>query len=108
MTYRIGIIGGDGIGPDVVAEAVKSLDATGVGYDATVFDLGWERYERDGTVLPDEDLEEIRKLDAILFGAVGAPAGKGGGIPERGIILRLRFELDLYVNLRPFVAAPDA
>ena len=108
MTYRIGFIGGDGIGPEVTAEAVKCLDATGVGYDATVFDLGWERYERDGAVLPDEDLEAIRKLDAVLFGAVGAPAGMGGGIVERGIILRLRFELDLYVNHRPFVAAPDA
>ena len=108
MTYRIGIIGGDGIGPEVTAEAVKCLDATGVAYDATVFDLGWERYERDGFVLPDEDLEAIRKLDAVLFGAVGAPAGMGGGIVERGIILRLRFDLDLYVNHRPFVAAPDA
>ncbi|HEY7105455.1 MAG TPA: 3-isopropylmalate dehydrogenase [Acidimicrobiia bacterium] len=108
MTYKIGVLGGDGIGPEVVAEAVKCLDATGVAYDATVFDLGWERYERDGSVLPDEDLEAIRKLDAVLFGAVGAPAGKGGGIVERGIILRLRFELDLYVNLRPFAAAPDA
>src|SRR5262245_51109070 len=57
MSYRIGIIGGDGIGPEVVAEAVKCLDASGVGYDATTFDLGWERYERDGVVLPDEDLE---------------------------------------------------
>jgi 3-isopropylmalate dehydrogenase len=108
MSYRIGIIGGDGIGPEVVAGAVKCLDATGVGYDATSFDLGWERYERDGVVLPDEDLEAIRKLDAVLFGAVGAPAGQGGGIVERGIILRLRFELDLFVNLRPFAAASDA
>jgi 3-isopropylmalate dehydrogenase len=108
MTYRIGIIGGDGIGPDVVAEAVKVMHATGVPYEATPFDLGWERYERDGTVLPDENLEAIRKLDAVLLGAVGAAAGKGAGIVERGILLRLRFELDLYVNLRPFVAAPDA
>ncbi len=108
MTYRIGIIGGDGIGPEVVAEAVKCLDATGVSYEPTTFDLGWERYERDGAVLPDEDLEAVRKLDAVLLGAVGAAAGQGGGIVERGILLRLRFELDLYVNHRPFVAAPDA
>ena len=108
MTYNLSIIGGDGIGPEVTAEAVKALDATGVAYDATAFDLGWERYERDGTVLPDADLEAIRKTDALLFGAVGAPAGVGGGIVERGIILRLRFELDLFVNLRPFHAAPDA
>jgi 3-isopropylmalate dehydrogenase len=108
MTYQLGVIGGDGIGPEVTAEAVKCLDATGVKYDATVFDFGWERYERDGTVLPDDDLEAIRALDAVLFGAVGAPAGMGSGVVERGIILRLRFELDLFVNLRPFSAAPDA
>jgi 3-isopropylmalate dehydrogenase len=108
MTYRIGIIGGDGIGPEVVAEAIKCLDATAVSYEPTTFDLGWERYERDGVVLPDEDLEAIRKLDAVLLGAVGAAAGQGGGIVERGILLRLRFELDLYVNHRPFAAAPDA
>jgi 3-isopropylmalate dehydrogenase len=108
MSYKLGVIGGDGIGPEVIAEAVKALDATGVPYDATTFDLGWERYERDGVVLPDADLETIRKLDALLFGAVGAPAGTGSGVVERGIILRLRFELDLFVNLRPFTAAPDA
>ncbi|MFI5047523.1 MAG: 3-isopropylmalate dehydrogenase [Acidimicrobiia bacterium] len=108
MTYRIGVIGGDGIGPEVISQAVKALDATGVAYEATDFDLGWERYERDGAVLPDADLEAIRKLDAVLFGAVGAPPGVGAGVVERGIILRLRFELDLFVNLRPFTAAPDA
>ena len=108
MTYRIGIIGGDGIGPEVTAEAVKCVDASGVSYEGVPFDLGWERYSRDGAVLPDADLEEIRKLDAIMLGAVGAAAGQGGGIVERGILLRLRFELDLYVNLRPFTAAPDA
>jgi 3-isopropylmalate dehydrogenase len=108
MTYRIGIIGGDGIGPEVTAEAVKCVEATGVSYDGIPFDLGWERYSRDGEVLPDADLEEIRKLDAVMLGAVGAAAGQGGGIVERGILLRLRFELDLFVNLRPFTAAPDA
>ncbi|MEX2100352.1 MAG: 3-isopropylmalate dehydrogenase [Acidimicrobiia bacterium] len=108
MTYRIGIIGGDGIGPEVTAEAVKSVDATGVPYEAVPFDLGWERYTRDGSVLPDADLEAIRKLDAVLLGAVGAAPGIGAGVIERGILLRLRFELDLYVNLRPFSAAPDA
>jgi 3-isopropylmalate dehydrogenase len=108
MTYRIGIIGGDGIGPEVTAEAVKCVDASGVSYEGVPFDLGWERYTRDGEVLPDADLEEIRKLDAVMLGAVGAAAGQGGGIVERGILLRLRFELDLFVNLRPFTAAPDA
>ena len=108
MTYRIGIIGGDGIGPEVTAEAVKCVDASGVSYEGVPFDLGWERYTRDGEVLPDADLEAIRKLDAVMLGAVGAAAGQGGGIVERGILLRLRFELDLFVNLRPFTAAPDA
>jgi 3-isopropylmalate dehydrogenase len=87
---------------------VKCVDASGVSYEAVPFDLGWERYTRDGEVLPDTDLEEIRKLDAVLLGAVGAAPGEGGGIVERGILLRLRFELDLFVNLRPFTAAPDA
>jgi 3-isopropylmalate dehydrogenase len=108
MTYKVGVIGGDFIGPEVTAEAVKALDATGVPYEATTFDLGWQRYERDGAVLPDDDLEAIRALDAVLLGAVGARPGEGAGIVERGILLRLRFELDLYVNLRPFVAAADA
>jgi 3-isopropylmalate dehydrogenase len=108
MAHRIGIIGGDGIGPEVTAEAVRCLDATGVPYEGVPFDLGWERYCRDGEVLPDADLEQIRALDAVLLGAVGAAAGMGAGIVERGILLRLRFELDLFVNLRPFTAAPDA
>jgi 3-isopropylmalate dehydrogenase len=108
MAYRIGIIGGDGIGPEVTAEAVKCVDATGVAYEGVPFDLGWERYTRDGEVLPDADLDTIRTLDAVLLGAVGAAPGVGAGIVERGILLRLRFELDLFVNFRPFVAAPDA
>jgi 3-isopropylmalate dehydrogenase len=84
MTHRIGVIGGDGIGPEVTAEALKAVAATGVAHELTSFDLGWERYERDGAVLPDADLEAIRKVDALLFGAVGAPPGVGGGIVERG------------------------
>jgi 3-isopropylmalate dehydrogenase len=108
VTYTIGIIGGDGIGPEVVAEALKCLDATGVPYTPVPFDLGWARYERDGVVMTDDDLEAIRKLDAVLLGAVGAAPGVGSGIVERGLLLRLRFELDLYVNLRPFRAGPDA
>jgi len=106
VTYRIGIIGGDGIGPEVVAEARKVLDATGLGYTAVVFDLGGSRYLRDGEVLPAADLEAIRGLDAVLLGAVGTPDVPPGVI-ERGLLLALRFELDLYVNLRPFVAPPN-
>ncbi|GMU78991.1 MAG: 3-isopropylmalate dehydrogenase [Acidimicrobiia bacterium] len=107
MTHRIGIIGGDGIGPEVVAEAEKVVRAAGVAYEPVPFDLGGARYLRDGAVLPDEDLEAIRGLDAVLLGAVGTPEVPPGVI-ERGLLLRLRFELDLYVNLRPFVAGPSA
>jgi 3-isopropylmalate dehydrogenase len=107
VSYRIGIIGGDGIGPEVVAEALKVLDATGLAYSPVAFDLGGARYLRDGEVLPDADLARIRELDAVLLGAVGTPEIPPG-VLERGLLLRLRFELDLYVNLRPFVAPPSA
>ena len=107
VTHRIGIIGGDGIGPEVVAEAVKVIDAAGVQYEAVPFDLGGGRYLRDGAILPDEDLAAIAELDAVLLGAVGTPAVPPGVI-ERGMLLRLRFELDLYINHRPFVAGPSA
>ena len=107
MSYRIGIIGGDGIGPEVVAEALKVLDATGLAYSPVAFDLGGGRYLRDGQVLPDADLDRIRTLDAVLLGAVGTPDVPPGVI-ERGLLLKLRFDLDLYVNLRPFVAPPSA
>jgi 3-isopropylmalate dehydrogenase len=107
VTHRIGIIGGDGIGPEVVAEAMKVVDATGVGYDAAAFDLGGSRYLRTGEVLPDVELAEIGELDAVLLGAVGTP-DVPPGVLERGLLLRLRFELDLYVNLRPFKAGPSA
>jgi 3-isopropylmalate dehydrogenase len=107
VSYRIGIIGGDGIGPEVVAEALKVLDATGLAYSPVAFDLGGGRYLRDGQVLPDADLERIRTLDAVLLGAVGTPDVPPGVI-ERGLLLKLRFDLDLYVNLRPFIAPPSA
>jgi len=107
VSYRIGIIGGDGIGPEVVAQACKVLDATGLAYNPVAFDLGGTRYLRDGEVLPDADLARIRTLDAVLLGAVGTP-DVPPGIIERGLLLRLRFDLDLYVNLRPFVAPPSS
>jgi 3-isopropylmalate dehydrogenase len=111
MTHRIGVIGGDGIGPEVVAEAVKVLDATGVAYERIDYDLGAHRYLEDGTVLPDEVLEEWRGLDALLLGAVGDPApgvAAPAGLVERGILLRMRFDLDQYINLRPFRLPPKA
>jgi 3-isopropylmalate dehydrogenase len=107
MGHRIGVIGGDGIGPEVVAEAMKVIDAAGVSYTPVAFDLGGERYLRDGEVLPDGDLDAIRSCDAVMLGAVGTPDVPPGVI-ERGLLLRLRFELDLYANVRPFVAGPSA
>jgi len=103
MTHRIGVIGGDGIGPEVVVEALKCLDAAGVTYEPVLIDLGGSRYLRTGDVLPDDDLEHIRGLDAVLLGAVGTPEVPPG-VLERGLLLRMRFELDLFVNLRPFLA----
>jgi 3-isopropylmalate dehydrogenase len=111
MTHRIGVIGGDGIGPEVVAESIKVLDATGVPYERVDYDLGAHRYLEDGTVLPDEVLEEWRGLDALLLGAVGDPAvgvAAPAGLVERGILLRMRFDLDQYINLRPFRLPPKA
>lgn len=105
MTHRIAVIGGDGIGPEVCAQAVRVLEATGVDFEATNYDLGAHRYLDDGTVLPDEVMQEWRGLDAILLGAVGDPApgvAAPAGLVERGILLRMRFELDQYINLRPF------
>ena len=104
MAHRVGIIAGDGIGPEVVAEALKVVRATGVDLDTVDYDLGGARYLRTGDVLPDGVLDELRGLDAILLGAVGTP-GVLPGVIERGLLLRLRFELDLYINLRPMEGA---
>ena len=98
---QIGIVAGDGIGTEVVAEGLKVIAAAGVQPTTVEYDLGGVRYLQDGTVLPDSVLEEWRSLDALYFGAVGAP-GVPPGVIERGLLLRMRFELDLYVNLRPF------
>ena len=102
MGHTVGVIGGDGIGPEVVAAALAVVEAAGVGLDTTDYVLGAERYLSTGEVLPDSVLDELRETDAILLGAVGAPAVPPG-VLERGLLLRLRFELDLYVNLRPFL-----
>lgn len=111
MVHRIAVIGGDGIGPEVLAEALKVCAAAGATLQTEEFDLGAHRYLRDGFVLSDEVLDELRGFDAILLGAVGPPIGSSEvppGILERGLLLRLRFELDLYVNLRPFDGAPGS
>jgi 3-isopropylmalate dehydrogenase len=99
--HQVGVIGGDGIGPEVIAEALKVVRATGVVLDTVDYDLGGSRYLRDGTVLPDEVLDEWRGLDALLLGAVGTP-GVPPGVIERGLLLKMRFDLDLYINQRPF------
>ena len=107
MAHRIALIGGDGIGPEVTAEAVKVVRAAGVALDTVDFDLGGARYLRDGEILSDSVLDELRRFDAILLGAVGTPEVPPGVI-ERGLLLKMRFELDLYVNQRPFVGtAPE-
>src|SRR3954447_13007472 len=102
MAYRIAVIGGDGIGPEVTAEALKVISAAGVALDTKSFDLGGARYLRDGEILSDATLGELRGFDAILLGAVGTPEVPPGVI-ERGLLLKMRFDLDLYVNQRPFV-----
>ena len=101
-SHRIAVIGGDGIGPEVTVEALKVVRAAGVRLDTTDFDLGGARYLRDGEILSDEVLNQLRGFDAILLGAVGTPDVPPGVI-ERGLLLKMRFELDLYVNQRPFV-----
>jgi 3-isopropylmalate dehydrogenase len=101
---RLAVIGGDGIGPEVVAEGLKVLGAAvapeGVKVETTEYDLGARRWHASGETLPDSVLAELREHDAILLGAVGDP-GVPSGVLERGLLLRLRFELDHHVNLRP-------
>jgi 3-isopropylmalate dehydrogenase len=97
---RIAVVAGDGIGPEVVAQARKVLDAVLPGVEATEYDLGAQRYHRTGEVLPDSVLAELAGHDAILLGAVGDPSVPPG-VLERGLLLKLRFEFDQYVNLRP-------
>ena len=107
--YKIAVIGGDGIGPEVVEEGLKVLEAatarTGVKYELEHYDLGGERYLRTGDELPDTVLEELRGFDAIFLGAVGHPK-VAPGILEKNLLLRIRFELDQYINLRPVKLYP--
>jgi len=104
-SHRVAVIGGDGIGPEVTAAALEVVAAAGVALDTKFFDLGAARYLRDGFVLDDATLEELRAFDAILLGAIGPAIGDtriAGGVLERGLLLKIRFGLDLYVNYRPF------
>ena len=104
--HKIAVVGGDGIGPEVIAEGLKVIEAAGVATELTHYDLGGARYLKDGTVLPDDVLAEWRAHHAIYLGAVGAP-GVPPGVIERGLLLKMRFELDLYVNQRPFLKHAD-
>ena len=105
MAHKVGIVGGDGIGPEVITQGLRVIEAAGVALDTIDYDLGGQRYLRDGMILSDEIIEEWRGLDAIYLGAVGSPDVPPGVI-ERGLLLKMRFDLDLYINHRPFVA-PD-
>ena len=103
-TYKIAVMPGDGTGPEVTVEAVKVLktaaDKFGFKVELTDFDFGGERYKRTKETLPDSAVDELRKFDAILLGAIGHP-DVAPGILEKGILLKARFELDQYINLRP-------
>ncbi len=107
--YKIAVVPGDGTGPAVVVEALKVLNAVAqkfnFSYETETFDFGGERYLKTGEILPDSAADELRKFDAILLGAIGHPDVKPG-ILEKGILLRLRFELDQYINLRPVKLYP--
>ena len=107
--HKIAVMPGDGTGPEVTAEAVKVLKAAaakfGFKVELTEFDFGGERYKRTGELLPDSAVEELRKFDAILLGAIGHP-DVAPGILEKGILLKARFELDQYINLRPVKLYP--
>ncbi|MHC5085494.1 MAG: isocitrate/isopropylmalate family dehydrogenase, partial [Planctomycetota bacterium] len=103
-THKIGVMGGDGTGPEVTVEAVKVMEAAaakfGFKVEQTEYDFGGERYMKTGEILPDGAIDELKKQDAILLGAIGHPDVKPG-ILEKGLLLRMRFELDQYINLRP-------
>ena len=108
--HKIAVLPGDGTGPEVVAEGLKALDAvarkTNFKYETANFDFGGDRYLRTGEVLPDSAVDELRGFDTIYLGAIGHPGVKPG-ILEKGILLRLRFELDQYINLRPVKLYPN-
>jgi 3-isopropylmalate dehydrogenase len=108
--YRIALLPGDGTGPEVLREGVKVVTAAaqrfGFTLDTTEYNFGGDRYLRTGEVLPDSAIDELRKVDAICLGAIGHPDVKPG-ILEKGILLRIRFELDQYINLRPVKLYPN-
>jgi 3-isopropylmalate dehydrogenase len=108
-TYQVAVIPGDGTGPEVIAEGLKVLKAVAekmdITYDFIHYDFGGDRYLRTGEILPDSAIDELRQVDAIYLGAIGHPGVKPG-ILEKGILLKLRFTLDQYINLRPVKLYP--
>jgi len=109
MSYKIAVIGGDGTGPEVVREGIKVLGAVsqkfGLSFDFHHYDFGGERYKKTGKIIEKEEIDELRRFDAIYLGAIGHPDVKPG-ILEKGLLLRIRFELDQYINLRPVKLYP--
>ncbi|OFT62812.1 3-isopropylmalate dehydrogenase [Corynebacterium sp. HMSC05E07] len=105
---KLAVIGGDGIGPEVTAEALKVLRAVRDDVEVTDYDLGARRYLRNGELLTENDLASLREHDAILLGAIGAPGEVAPGILERGLLLKMRFALDHHVNLRPAKLYPTS
>ena len=107
--YKIAVLPGDGTGPEVIKEGLKVLSAvaekTGIKYETVTYDMGGERYKKTGEVLPESVIEELRNVDAIYLGAIGHPDVKPG-ILEKGLLLKLRFALDQYINLRPVKLYP--
>ena len=108
-SYKIAVIPGDGTGPEVVQEGLKVLAAVsgaeGFKTEVVDYDFGGERYLKTGETVPDSALDELRAMDAIYLGAIGHPEVKAG-ILEKGILLHIRFALDLYINLRPVKLYP--
>ncbi len=107
--YKIAVMPGDGTGPEVVREGLKVLEAIAslkrFKYETVMYDFGGERYKKTGEVLPDSAVDELRKADVIYLGAIGHP-DVAPGILEKGLLLRLRFELEQYINLRPVKLFP--
>jgi len=108
-SYQIGLIPGDGVGPEVINEGVKVLKAVGeklrIKFEFVNYDFGGEKYLRTGEVLPEQAIEEFKKLDSLYLGAIGHPQVKPG-VLEKGLLLKMRFALDQYINLRPVVLYP--
>ncbi len=108
-TYKIGVIPGDGVGPEIIAAGLKVLESAASRFQFKMeiinYDFGGERYLRTGETLPDSAIEEFKKLDSIYLGAIGHPDVQPG-ILEKGILLKIRFELDQYINLRPVKLYP--